>query len=65
MKDTIDVHDLSEKEVQFLEELVGLLRLKKAVKANEKAEHKEAKVELEEGALGVKGTLSRREMYEF
>ena len=65
MKETIDVHDLPERDVRFLEELVGLLRQKKTVHAHDKTEHKETKIELEQGPLGVKGTLSREEIYDY
>ena len=63
MVDTIDVHDLPEEEVKFIQELVELLR--------EKVRMKKAKVEGKEEIffatwpLGVKGKLTRKEIYDY
>ncbi|MHB1686388.1 MAG: hypothetical protein ACYCVH_03310 [Ignavibacteriaceae bacterium] len=67
MKSTIDVHDLPEKDVIVLEELVNLLRKKteKEITPIDRAEQKGKKIEFEQGSLGVKGTLSREEIYDY
>ncbi len=67
MKDTIDVHDLPEKEVQFIQQLVDLLKEKAhegTKKASEKTQGK--KIKLLTYQLGaIHGTLSRREIYDY
>jgi hypothetical protein len=61
MAESIDVHDLPEEEVKFIKKLVELL--------GEKAKIKKAKTGDEEiifgvCPLGIKGKLSRREIYD-
>jgi hypothetical protein len=61
MAESIDVHDLPEEEVKFIKKLVELL--------GEKAQLKKAKTGDEEiifgvWPLGIKGKLSRREIYD-
>ncbi len=67
MKDTIDVHDLSEKEVMFIQQLVNFLKEKRNADANEGGVKKQKKkIKLPTYPLGeVHGTLSRREIYDY
>lgn len=63
MAKNIDVHDLPEEEVKFVQELVKFLK--------EKAKMRKAKVKEKEEIvfaswpLGVKGKLTRREIYDY
>ena len=67
MKNTIDVHDLPEKEVQFIQQLVDLLKEKGRKGTKRIGEKKLGKrITLPTYQLGaVHGNLSRREMYDF
>lgn len=67
MKNTIDVHDLPDKEVQFIQQLVDLLR-EKAQGSTKKANRiiTEKRIKLPTYQLGaVHGTLSRSEIYDY
>lgn len=67
MKNTIDVHDLPEKEVQFIQQLVDLLK-EKALEGTKKTIEKtpEKRIKLPTYQLGaVHGTLSRKEIYDY
>jgi hypothetical protein len=61
MADVIDVHDLPDEDVQMVQHLVSFLR-EKSKKEKELPEKEEDVVET--GPLGVKGTLSRKEIYD-
>ncbi|MFH1648455.1 MAG: hypothetical protein ABIA11_01825 [Patescibacteria group bacterium] len=63
MADKIDVHDLPEEEVKFVQELVEFLR-KKAKMREAKGKEKE-EVVFASWPLGVKGKLTRREIYDY
>ena len=63
MAETIDVHDLPEEEIKLLQEFIEFLREKAKVR-------EEATVEKEEiifaaWPLGVKGRLTRGEIYDY
>jgi len=63
MTDTIDVSDLPEEEIRFLQELVEFLRerlKRKKVKTEE-----EGKLLFASWPLGVKGKLTRKEIYDY
>ena len=67
MKNIIDVHDLPEKEVQFIQQLVDLLK-EKAQGGTKKAIGKTRvkRIKLPTYQLGaVHGTLSRKEIYDY
>ena len=67
MKNTIDVHDLPEKEVQFIQQLVDLLK-EKALDDTKKTIRKTPgeRIKLPTYQLGaVHGTLSRKEIYDY
>ena len=69
--ESIDVHDLPEEEVRLIAQLVELLR-RRAQKTEAQVEGAEVPEETPEGespfavwSLGVKGTLSREEIYDY
>ncbi len=67
MENTIDVHDLPEKEVRFIQQLVDLLK-EKGQKDTERAVGKKLgkRITLPTYQLGaVHGNLSRREIYDY
>ncbi|MHB1687979.1 MAG: hypothetical protein ACYCVH_11460 [Ignavibacteriaceae bacterium] len=67
MVEQIDVHDLPEKEVQFIQQLVDLLK-GKAQGSTKKARGATTgkRIKLPTYQLGaVHGTLSRREIYDY
>ncbi len=63
MINQIDVHDLPQEEVKFIQKIVELVR--------ERINKKQTKVEVKEEVLfnswplGVKGKLTRREIYDY
>ncbi len=61
MEKTIDVHDLPDEDVMVIQQMVDLLR-KRIDKP--KTETTEEKIEFGAWPLGVKGNLSRSEIYE-
>lgn len=64
MPDTLDVTGLNEQDVSLLEALVERLRENKRKKKPEKAEEKED-ITLASWPLGVKGKLTRKEIYDY
>ena len=62
MAGVIDVHDLPEEEVKIIQDLVECLRAKAKAKQNEAAE--EEKIDFALWPLGVKGALTREEIYD-
>ena len=67
MKNIIDVHDLPEKEVQFIQQLVDLLK-EKALEDTKKTIGKTPgkRIKLPTYQLGaVHGTVSRKEIYDY
>ncbi len=65
MKNTIDVHDLPEEKVEFVQKLVEFLRKDEETKKKEKPPRVEKIHFLSKRMGNVKGTLSRKEMYDF
>jgi hypothetical protein len=63
MAESIDVHDLPEEEVKFIKKLVDFLK-EKAKMRRTKAEKKE-EILFATWPLGVKGKLTRREIYDY
>lgn len=63
----IDVHDLPEEAAEAMRKLADLLRQKIEAERldNRTAEPEAGKIEFEKGPLGVKGTLSREEIYDY
>ena len=64
MPDTLDVTGLNEQDVSLLDALVERLRENKRKKKPEKAEEKED-ITLASWPLGVKGRLTRKEIYDY
>jgi len=62
MASIIDVHDLPEEEVKIIQDLVECLRARARAKKEEAAE--EEKIDFAAWPLGVKGTLTREEIYD-
>lgn len=60
MVNRIDVHDLQEEDVLIVQGVVDQLREKRRKQDSEEKE----KVDFGQWPLGVKGNLSRREIYE-
>lgn len=58
--DIIDIHDLPNDDIKFIEKLVLFLR----EKARIKKEYEKEKVDFASWPLGVKGTLTRKEIYD-
>ncbi len=67
MKNTIDVHDLPEKEIQFIQQLVDLLKEKAHEGTKKRGGKTQVKrIKLPTYQLGaVHGTLSRGEIYDY
>ena len=63
MASVIDVHDLPEEEVKIIRDLVECLRTK-AKTRKEEAEGEE-KIDFAAWPLGVKGELTREEIYDY
>jgi hypothetical protein len=63
MPDIIDVHDLPEEEVKFIQKIVNLLREKAKMRETKAGEKEE--VVFAKWPLGVKGKLTRKEIYEY
>ena len=63
MTDKIDVRDLPKDQVKFIEEFVNFLR-GRMKRGDTKAEVKE-EVTFNSWPLGVKGKLTRREIYDY
>jgi len=63
MAETIDVHDLPEEEIELLREFIEFLREK--AKVREKATAKKEEIIFATWPLGVKGKLTRREIYDY
>ena len=60
----IDVHDLPEKYIKVIHELVELLREKVKMEKGESGKKEEEKIDFASWPLGVKGKLTRREIYD-
>jgi hypothetical protein len=63
MTDTIDLHDLPEDEVKLVQEFVEFL--KRRVKMREKKAGEKEEITFAAWPLGVKGKLTRREIYDY
>ncbi len=63
MRNTIDLHDLTEEETKLVKEFVEFL--KKKAQAREKKDHKGKEPIFATWPLGVKGKLTRREIYDY
>jgi hypothetical protein len=64
MEDRIDVHDLPEQEVKLIREFVEFLREKEKGKKKKK-ERKKQRISFAAWPLGIKGKLTRREIYDY
>lgn len=66
MADSIDVHDLPKEQVKFVEQLVAFLRktTQRPRTHQGTTENDDGKNKFETGKLGVRGTLSRSEIYD-
>ena len=62
MANIIDVHDLPEQDVKFVEKLVELLREKTRM---EKTKKEKEEINFAVWPLGVKGKLTREEIYDY
>jgi hypothetical protein len=60
---TIDVHDLSEEEIELLRKFIEFLREK--AKARGKVTVEKEEIIFAHWPLGVKGKLTRREIYDY
>jgi hypothetical protein len=67
MIEQIDVHDLPEKEVRFIQQLVNLLKEKAQINAkNASDKTTEKRIKLPTYQLGaIHGNLSRKEIYDY
>lgn len=65
MPELIDVHDLPEEKAEFVQKLVEFLRKDEETKKKEKSPRVEKINFLSKQMGNVKGTLSRKEMYDF
>ena len=63
MRNTIDIRDLPEEETKLVQEFVEFLR--KKTKARGKKDHKSEETVFATWPLGVKGKLTRREIYDY
>jgi hypothetical protein len=63
MAEKIDVHDLPEEEIKFVEKIVELLKEK--VKREKGEVRQREKIAFATWPLGVKGRLTRREIYDY
>ena len=57
----LDVHDLPEEEVKIVQKVIDLFRTREKMKQ----EHVEEKIEFAAWPLGVKGKLTRKEIYDY
>ena len=64
MEDRIDVHDLPDEEIKLIREFVEFLREKERVKKQKKEGRKE-RIGFATWPLGIKGKLSRKEIYDY
>ena len=64
MEDRIDVHDLPEQEVRLIREFVEFLREKEQGKKRRKERSKQ-RISFAAWPLGIKGKLTRREIYDY
>lgn len=67
MPDVINVHDLSKEDIQLIQRLVERLRAKGRGKrpVRKGAQKEEDNVEFASWPLGVKGELTREEIYDY
>ncbi len=67
MNSIIDLHDLPEKDVQFIRQLVDLLKEKKLGSMKKiSGKRQEKRIKLPTYSLGaVRGSLSRKEIYDY
>lgn len=63
MTDTIDLHDLPEEEMRFVKEFVEFL--KRRVKMRKEKTGEKEEITFAIWPLGVKGKLTRREIYDY
>jgi len=63
MVENIDVHDLPEEDVRFIRKLVDLLR--ERVKMRKARADEKEEIIFAVWPLGVKGKLTRREIYDY
>ncbi|MBM4307605.1 MAG: hypothetical protein FJ123_12830 [Deltaproteobacteria bacterium] len=63
MRNTIDLRGLPKEETKLIREFVEFLR--KKAKAREKRDHKSDATVFATWPLGVKGKLTRREIYDY
>ena len=63
VRNTIDLRDLPEEETKLVQEFVEFLR--KKAKARGKKDHKSEDTVFASWPLGVKGKLTRREIYDY
>ena len=63
MSETIDLCDLPEEEIKLVQEFVEFLR--KKAEAREKKEKKGEEIVFATWPLGVKGKVTRREIYDY
>ena len=61
---TIDVHDLPEEEIRFVQNIINLLKERERIKKVEVGGEKE-KIAFASWPLGVKGKLTRQEIYDY
>lgn len=61
--ETLDVRDLPETDVRFLQQLIEFLRQKHRHEPTRT--HENNTIELRSWSLGVKGNLSREEIYDY
>ncbi|MGA1874778.1 MAG: hypothetical protein ACMUIA_04155 [bacterium] len=61
MINSLDVHDLPEEEVKFIQKIIDLFRVREKMKA----EKSEEKIDFASWPLGVKGKLTRQEIYDY
>jgi len=61
MVTNLDVHDLPEEEVKFVQKIIDLFRAREKMKE----EKIEEKIEFATWPLGVKGKLTRQEIYDY
>ncbi len=63
MANTIDLHDLPEEEVRLVQEFVEFLKRRMKMRKEKTGEKEE--ITLATWPLGVKGKLTRREIYDY
>ncbi len=64
MEDRIDVHDLPDDEIMLIREFVEFLREKEKVKKRKK-EGRKQRINFATWPLGIKGKLTRKEIYDY